>query len=142
VNDKLRTRATSALQQKRVRYIVTGLTNFFIEYALFAVLIGTTHMLYLANSISYGVGVSGGFILHKFWSFAGEQELRTHHQAVVFAVLAGINFVATNVIIGLLAHGMHINALLAKLVALCIIICWNYIVLNVVIFRQKRPKSS
>ncbi len=96
-------------------------------------------MLYVANSISFILGVLSGFIFHKTWTFRGEQQFKTHQQAVGYVTLAGINFVAINVFIGFYVHGLNMAPSLAKLASIASTVVWTYLLSNYVIFRHQKP---
>jgi putative flippase GtrA len=127
---------------KELRYLVAGTASEAIEYfsflALFAVMPG---LLYVANSISFALGVISGFIFHKTWSFRGEQQFKTHQQLFGYLALAGINFIAINVFIDVYVHGFHMTPALAKLAAIATTVVWTYLLSNFAIFRHSQPES-
>lgn len=126
-------------ERRELRYLVSGTISEAIEYISFLVLIAELpKSLYVANSISFLLGVISGFILHKNWTFRGRQQFKTHHQLVGYLALAGVNFVAINVFIGLYVHAADMSPDIAKLFAIATTIVWTYLLSNSIIFRHER----
>jgi putative flippase GtrA len=122
---------------KQLRYVVSGLASEAIEYLAFALLLFTTHLLIFSNSIGFLLGIASGFVLHKLWSFAGEQQFKTHQQVVGYGMLAAVNFFAANLLVGWLVYGLDIAPLLAKLISMAVIAAWSFVLFNRVIFKQR-----
>jgi putative flippase GtrA len=122
---------------KQLRYVVSGVLSEIAEYVTFAALLALTNHLLFSNSIGFIVGVASGFVLHKLWSFAGEQQFKTHQQLVSYSVLAGFNFIMSNVLLSALVDGLNIRALIAKLLTMFIIAVWSFVLFNFVIFRHR-----
>jgi putative flippase GtrA len=125
------------LAHKELRYIVSGGASEVIEYASFLGLFWLTHRLIISNSISFIAGIASGFMFHKLWSFAGSQSLRLEHQIVRYSLLAGFNFIATNVLISLLVHHLQLNPDIAKLCTMALTATWSFVFFNKVIFRRR-----
>lgn len=133
----------SLLRHNKVRYVLAGGGAFVIEYIIFVGLMQLTHALYVSNSISFGIGILAGFVLHKLWSFEGNHRLPVRHQVWIYITIAIINLTFTNVVIGLVTDGLHMSPLIGKLAALVFIAVWNYLLFSQVIFRlSKHPRSN
>jgi putative flippase GtrA len=130
------------LAHNKVRYVLAGGGAFVIEYVIFVALMAVTHALYLSNSISFGIGILAGFVLHKIWSFEGDHRLPVKHQAWIYIVLSLVNLVFTNIVIGFVTDGLHMSPLIGKLAALVFIAVWNYLLFSQVIFRLSSPKGE
>ncbi len=129
-------------KHRELRYLAAGTASEAIEYISFLALITAfPHFLYVWNSVSFLLGVLSGFILHKFWTFRGEQQFKTHHQFVGYVTLAGINFVAINVFLGIYVQTFKLTAALAKLLAIATTVVWTYLISNYIIFRHQDEKS-
>lgn len=128
---------TTLLRQKRVRYLVVGGSSFCIEYASFAGLLSLTDRLVVVNTLSFTVGLVYSFCLHKLWSFAGDHQHKTHYQFVIYAALALVNIILSNVILLWLVNHVGIPAMLSKIFTMVLVVVWNYILLNKVVFRTK-----
>lgn len=122
---------------KQLRYLVSGVLSEIIEYASFGALLMLTSMLTFSNSISFILGIVSGFFLHKWWSFAGEQQFKTHQQVVAYGVLATANFFMSNILINVFVQALDIKPYIAKLVTMFITAIWSYVLFNFVIFKHK-----
>ena len=129
------------LAHNQVRYLLAGAGAFVIEYAIFIVLMSATQALYFANSVSFGIGILAGFILHKLWSFKGNHRLPVKHQAWIYLVIVIVNLSFTNIVIGLATDVMGMPPLIGKLVALMFIIVWNYLLYRHIIFRLAKKSD-
>jgi putative flippase GtrA len=118
------------------RYLISGVTSVVIEYVSFIFLLWATDMLLLATTISFIIGVVSGFIFHKLWSFAGDQNLQTRQQVIIYSCVAGMNLAAANGSVWFLVNRMDIHATVAKLTSMAIIACWSFALFNYVIFRR------
>jgi putative flippase GtrA len=127
---------------KELRYIVAGTASEAIEYVSFLILLPLLNLLYVANSISFVLGVISGFIFHKTWSFRGEQQFKTHAQFIGYVSLAGVNFVLINIFIGVYVHSFHWTPDLAKLAAIASTVVWTYLLSNFVIFRHQKETKE
>jgi putative flippase GtrA len=122
---------------KELRYLIAGTASEAIEFFSFVILIAVIpHLLYVANSISFVLGVISGFIFHKTWTFRGEQQFKTHQQLFGYISLAAVNFVMINIFIGVYVHRFRLSPDVAKLAAIATTVVWTYLVSNFVIFRH------
>ena len=138
IKDFLRNPFATVNSHKELRYLVAGTASEIIEFLSFVVLIAIfPGQLYVNNSVSFLLGVVSGFIFHKTWTFRGEQQFKTHQQAVGYLSLAGINFVAINIFIGIYVHALNLGPSLAKLAAIATTVTWTYLISNLLIFRHQ-----
>lgn len=125
-----------------VRYLIVGGAAFGTEYGSFFLLY--EHLktqLYVANSLSFCIGLSLSFTFNRMWAFkATEFKRRGQHQFVLYAALALINLFLTNVIIGIL-NNAGINPLAGKIVAMLTIVAWNFFIFKFIIFEGQRPAA-
>lgn len=124
------------VKDARARYLVSGGSSFILEYGIFTIL---THMsigLIISNSLSFMVGLAVSFLLHKAWSFAGDQYMDNSKQFASYVVLAIINLVLTNIIIKVLVVS-DLDSYIAKIICMVLIVGWNYVLLNKIIFKRR-----
>ncbi len=126
-----------ALQHNQLRYLLSGITAFIIEFLCFTLILAVFHHLLLANSISFIIGVVAGLIFHKLWTFAGAHQYRTVWQTVAVFVVALFNLIVTNVIIDWLVNDLAVQPYIAKVIVIALIVVWNYLLFNYVIFKRK-----
>lgn len=132
----MKNRLRKLKENQKIRYVVVGGSSFAVEFALFAVLTKAGANLFVANSLSFLAGLCMSFWLHKQWSFAGDHKLKTSHQFVSYATLAGANLLLTNLIIGLLVTIVHVPELGAKVLTMLVIVIWNFFFMSRLIFKE------
>lgn len=127
---------SSFLKDSRIRYLFVGGSSAVIEYGLFYLLIMISLPAGYSNALSFLVGFIYTFTLHNVWSFAGNHNKGIKTRLVSYAILAVINTLATSAIVVLQVDILGINPLIAKVVCMVLVVVWNYIILNKVIFKR------
>jgi putative flippase GtrA len=125
-----------------VRYLLVGGAAFVTEYGLFLIIYYLLHTdIYIANSISFLCGLSVSFTFNRGWAFnSGSFRHKKHHQLAMYTVLALFNLLLTNLLIGLLKkHGL--DPKLAKVVVMCLIVVWNFLLFKGLIFRHSSEQA-
>jgi putative flippase GtrA len=130
------------LENKKVRYVVSGGTAFVIEYVCFVAILYITNNLFIANSISFIVGVLAGFAFHKFWTFSGAHQHAARSQTIATVFLGILNLGLTNVFIGTLVNALNFPPLIAKVIVILMIVVWNYIIFNKIIFKHRQQNND
>lgn len=128
-----------ASEKSLIRYLLVGAVAFLAEYVVFLVLFYTANLpLYLANSVSFVLGLAVSFMLNRSWAFGGEEYAkRAHHQLIMYTTLAFVNLGLTNVLIGTL-RSLDVAPVIGKLLVMCMIVAWNFLLFRYVIFAPKR----
>jgi putative flippase GtrA len=87
------------------RYGGVGLIVYAIDYGTFW-LIATfvPAQFLLANIAGKAMGAATGFVLHKRFTFAGQQQHRTGRQALLYAAVLTVNMVGSSALLWLAAH--------------------------------------
>ena len=118
------------------RYLVAGGSAFATEYGMFLVLYQLLGVqVYVANSVSFCCGLAVSFSLNRLWAFrAASFKLRGHHQFLIYTSLAVFNLIMINVIVGIL-KSQGLNPLVGKVVAMCVIVVWNFLIFKRIIFK-------
>lgn len=125
------------ISESLLRYLVVGVAAFSIEYGSFyGLYIAVKWPLYLANSISFGLGLLISFLLNRLWTFGGgTYRKKTAHQFGFYIALALINLLLTNLLVGWLKY-LGTNPRIGKLAAMLITSLWNYILFKAIIFNR------
>ena len=98
-------------------FIDFGLTSLFKEKFLFN--------KYFANSIGFSFAVISNYFLNKYWTFQDlNQEIFS--QAFKFVLIALLGLLINNMVIFLLNHYKKWNFYIAKIVAIGIVVLWNF----------------
>lgn len=128
------------LNYRFARYVVTGGLSFFFEYAVF---ISAVYLFGLspeiAQAVSYISALIINFLLLRNWTFKSKNGTKLRQHLTKYSVLIAFNLPSTIFLISWLA-AMGLPAFLAKIAVVGIMVAWNYIVYDKLIFKQ--PLSS
>lgn len=127
-----------------VRYGIVGISAFAGEYLSFLLLIqllpASNGRLVLAQCLSFCVGLTISFTGNRqytFWSQAG-YDRHIRGQLLTFGLLSVLNLILTNIGLWLMVDYAQLRPEIAKLMIMGVIIIWNYILMRLVIFREKK----
>jgi putative flippase GtrA len=132
------------ISESLMRYLVVGSAAFVAEYGSFYLLYEEAKKpLYLANSVSFGLGLLTSFILNRIWTFESKAQYskKTSHQLSYYVILSLINLGLTNLLVAIL-KGQSVNPKYGKLVAMVITSLWNYISFKLIIFTHNESSRS
>ena len=117
-----------------IRWGLVGLTTTAIDFLLFTTLYYAINSVFISNLISATVATSINYAAHHRWTFRSEQ---THSRSGIKYLLNLIFWwlVSTSIIQALVV--LNIDARIAKLAPLILIVPVNYFVLNYVVFKKK-----
>jgi putative flippase GtrA len=118
-----------------IRYAVSGLVAFGVEYGSFYLLfvVGGMYLL-AANALSFCCGLITAFMLNRLWAFsAHEYNKKASHQFGFYATLALVNLFLTLAIVAGLKW-LGIKPTVGKLIAMVITSSWNFLLLKFWIF--------
>jgi len=126
---------STLLASRVVRFLLGGGVTVACEYVVFYGLFVLLHWnLFVANSLSFGVGLGVSFIFNRMWAFKQASFRRkAHHQAMLYAILAVTNLVLNNMIVAGL-QAIAIDPRIGKFVAIICIAAWNFIIYTKIIF--------
>jgi putative flippase GtrA len=126
------------ISNKFARYLLVGGSAFLVEYGSFFILYQLFNFqIYVANSISFCLGLLISFLFNRGWAFKPTQsyKMHVHHQLAAYISLAFFNLVMTNVIIGgLKAAGL--DPRLGKIAAMFFVAAWNFLIFRALIFAE------
>jgi len=120
-----------------MRYLFAGSMAFVIEYCSFLIFYSLDGREVIpANIISFSLGLITSFTMQRYWTFmhpTRKYTKRVSYQFILYAVLAIINLFISTLLIKVLQK-MGIDPRFGKIIAMCLIIFWNYYILNKSIF--------
>ena len=122
------------LDPSMVRWGTVGLATFIIDYSIFITLFHFTSSVLVPNLLSMSIATSFNYYTHHRWTFKSEQ----NHAKSGLKYLVNLIFwwlVSTSIIKSLLI--LDVDAKVAKLAPLALVIPINYFVLNKVVFKKK-----
>lgn len=126
-----------------ISYAVVGFSAFCVEYFSFLALISLFDLggypILFAQIISFLLALIVNFYGSRYISFARSDTVYKHglkRQVTLFLALAFINLMLSSLIIILMVYQLLISAELAKLITMAMVVMWNYLFLNRVIFKS------
>ena len=123
------------LNDSKIRYVAVGGSSAIIELLSFIGLYAMLGQVLIANVMSFLIGFFYSFALHKAWSFTGSKDKKHSSQLILYSLLALVNIIITTVLIEAMIKG-GINSSIAKFICMGMVVVWNYIILNKIIFRR------
>ena len=122
------------LDPSMLRWGTVGLATFIIDYSIFITLFHFTSSVLVPNLLSMSIATSFNYYTHHRWTFKSEQ----NHAKSGLKYLVNLIFwwlVSTSIIKSLLI--LDVDAKVAKLAPLALVIPINYFVLNKIVFKKK-----
>jgi len=132
------------ISQSLAKYLIAGVGAFLVEYGSFyGMYFGLKWPLWVANSISFGLGLLTSFWLNRLWTFGHKSySKKTAHQLGFYTGLALINLLLTNLLVIGLKHFAAVDPKYGKLAAMVITSLWNYILFKAIIFTHRDSKPA
>jgi putative flippase GtrA len=87
-----------------------------------------------ANIAGTLAGFFCGFLLQKYWAF--QSKGKTIYQLIAVGTLLVINIIVTSYVILILNNNLGIPVEIAKIMTQIMVIAWNFIILNFIIFKK------
>lgn len=116
------------------RYLIIGGSSAFIEYVSFLLINVYLYNVVVANVASFIFGFIYSFLLHRVWTFKGSYKHSTNRQLLSYLSLALINILLTSFLIKFQVITVGISPFIAKIVCMVVVVVWNYLLLNRIIF--------
>lgn len=129
------------LADKKIRYLIVGGSAFLVEYGIFLTLHYTTGLLVLANVVSFTIALLYSFLLHYAWTFCGNHHYGIRLQLVSYVGLGIFNVILTSSLIVILVDRFSLEPWVAKFMCMILVIVWNFIISNKIIFRFKKSQT-
>lgn len=121
---------------KFIRYALVGFTGVAVDFSityLFKEYIKVSK--YIANSIGFCTAVITNYLLNRYWTFgAGNEDVFI--QFGTFLAVSLIGLLINNFIVFLLSEKLKINFYISKLVAIGVVVFWNFFVNYYYTFRS------
>ena len=116
----------SGVVRPALRFLVVGVVSAGTDLVLLAGLHGVAGVpLLVATTLAFWTSLAVNFALNRGWVFPGASG-SVRGQAARYLFLVGLNYLATLALVGgFTAAG--VPYLLAKVVALVMIACWNFV---------------
>jgi len=124
------------LLEKVFKFAVVGFSAFVIDF-------GTTYLLkekakankYLANTIAFILSASYNFTLNRLWTW-GSQDNQILMQAFKFGCVMTTGLAIASGLIYVFTDRMKLNFYISKLMAVSVVMVWNFTMNNFVTFNH------
>lgn len=117
-----------------LRWAVVGLSTTLIDYLLFISLYNWTRSVFFSNFISASVATSINYFSHHRWTFKSDLNYAKSGIRYLFNLIFWW-FISSSIIKSLIV--LNVDAKIAKLAPLLVIVPVNYFVLNYLVFKRK-----
>ena len=131
---KLKSLKDKYFDYSMIRWGLVGVSTTAVDYLLFISLYGPIGSIFIANLISAAIATSINYLSHHRWTFKSKQ----NHSRSGMKYSLNIIFwwvVSTTVIKLLVVAG--VDAKVAKLAPLVLVVPFNYFLLNYLVFKKK-----
>lgn len=111
---------------KFIKYGIVGLSGMVIDFSITWLLKEKLRLnKYFANSCGFTCAASSNYILNRVWTFQSHQK-NIPKEYFSFLTIAVIGLLLNNAIIYLLTEKGKLNFYVAKLIAIILVIFWNF----------------
>ena len=124
--------------KKYFKFIASGGTSALTSLVLFYVFITFFNMWYLlASGISFTLSIMVGFYLQKYITFKNSPTGNSKKQMISFICFSLLNLLINLALMSLFVGILGLEKMLAKIITLSILACWNYFVYEKFVFAEK-----
>ena len=109
-----------------VRYAVTGLATFALEYSLLLMLVEVAQLNYqLGNALAFVLANLFNYVLSRYWVFTRGKHA-THVEMIAYFLGAGVGLLINVLVMGALVEYGGLDYRIAKIFAIGAIVVWNF----------------
>ncbi len=120
-----------------IKYLIVGGSSFLLDYLLFYLLFRKMNIdKVVSNSISIFIAFWFNFFLNRLWSFKSDDKVVG--QLLKYVGLMLFNMLFSNAFIYIINSNFGTDPVILKVIAMSIIVIWNFILYKTVIFKKKR----
>lgn len=111
-----------------IKFSMVGVSNTTVDFVLFTLLTRVVGLHYLgANVFSFSVAATWSYFANRTWTFR-DRSARIRSQFPKFALVSGVGLFLTSGLLFLFVDILHVYDLLAKALAIGIVLFWNFLV--------------
>ena len=89
---------------------------------------------YIANAVGFICAVISNFFLNKYWTFNSANNNLIADQFFLFSIISAAGLCINSGVIMFLINKMNVRFYLSKVIAVCIVFIWNFLMNNYVTF--------
>ena len=125
--------------KKFILFALAGSTSAASNFIIYFVLLNWVHFWYLwASIIAFILSIFIGFYMQKFIAFKDKSSTSFERQIIMFFMISFGNLFINVVLMLFFVETLHINKLVAKVMSIGILACWNFFVYQKFVFNNKR----
>lgn len=118
-----------------LRFGVVGISGMVVDFSLTWLLREKAKWnQYVANSIGFTMAATNNFIWNKFWTFHNTSSAYVKQYSIFMLISIG-GLAINNGVLWLCHKKMGLNFYLSKVIAVGVVVIWNYILNKTVAFR-------
>lgn len=126
-----------------IRYVLSGIVVLALDFVTFIIYVAILPNGYIVgNMLGKTVGAISGFLLHKAYSFGGQQEKHVKKQFLYYLLLYGVNVLLSSLIIYVCVSYLDFLVVVSKIVADVAVTVFSFIVSRAVIFNGKNESNA
>ena len=114
-----------------IKYLLVGGSTALLELVIFYLLSGFLSLA-VANVAAVSISTFFNFVLNKIWAF--ERREWSTRSVVLYLLLFAFNTTFSSVFISGMAT-LNMMPVIAKVLSMCCIVCWNFILYRNVVFK-------
>lgn len=120
-------------------YCVCGGVGVSTDYAVFYLLVTNGTWYQTANALGYLAGTLMSFFLNRIFTFGMRD--RVLQRLAMFVLIATLGFTASGLLLWLLVQWMHIDARIAKLITLPVVVVLQFSLNRRITFNNKTSNA-
>lgn len=127
---------SSEILIKLIRYAIVGFTGVAVDFGITYIFKEYAKVSkYIANSLGFCTAVVTNYLLNRYWTFgAGSEDVFV--QFGTFLAVSLIGLLMNNSIIYLLSEKWKVNFYISKVIAISVVVFWNFFVNYYYTFRS------
>ena len=121
-----------------IKFIISGILSVILEFFILILLVERFRIsILISNSIAFIITNIFNYILSRIWVF-GKSHRRIRHEVLLFFATAAIGLAINQGIMKIIVDIYIINYKLAKLVAVVLVVVWNFLTKKYLVFSTQQ----
>lgn len=113
--------------QQFIKFCVVGGSGLVVDFSItYALKEWLKLNKYIANSVGFICAATSNYVLNRIWTFQSNDP-QIARQYLIFIGIASIGLIINNATIYILNDKLHLNFYLSKLLAVCVVTMWNFL---------------
>ncbi len=125
------------LNKDFIKYLIVGGTSFLLDYFIFYIMykkLGIAEVY--SNVTAIFIAFWYNFLLNRIWSFKSKEPF--FKQIIYYLSLMLFNMLFYSAFIYIIKERVGIDPIIGKIIAMTMIVAWNFVLYKTVIFKSKR----